>query len=87
MPLPHAVQSLLPGKPVEDNLRLTQTVEEPSKLRGILKGGQNWAGRSKVVVVGPTLEKAVKFDGVSMLFSAAMEGEFEVFVEASRQVC
>ena len=89
MPLPHAVQSqsLLPGKPEEGNLGLTQTGEEPSKLRGILKGGQTWAARDKVDVVRPTLEKAVKFDGVSMLFSAAMEGEFEVFVEASRQVC
>lgn len=83
MPLPHAVQSpsLLPGKPEEGSL--TQTGE----LRGILKGGQSWAARDKVDAVGPTLEKAVKFDGVSMLFSAAMEGEFEVFVEASRQVC
>lgn len=75
---------------MEGTLSLTPT--EPtgkvcSKLRGILKGGQNCAGRDKVNLTGPAVEKMVKFEGTSMLFSAALEGEYEVFVEASEQVC
>ena len=90
--LPRAVQSpsLLPGEPGEGNLSLAPSEvsgEVRSKLRGILKGGQSWAGRDEVNLARPVSGKTVKFDGISMLFSAAMEGEYEVFVEASQQVC
>ena len=78
--------SLLPGQPEEGSPSATPIGETRSKLRGILKGGRDGAGSDEVDLGPSGPGKKVKFDGISILFSAALEGEFEVFVEASRQV-